>query len=99
MDTLNDLRTCIDAIDARIIHLLGVRGNLSRRVGEVKRRQGIPYKQAEVEIKKIETLKKLSVQHGINPVFIAKLWKDIMSWSLQIQGEEGEKQSPRGSWG
>ena len=69
---LLDMRHSIDNIDAALIHLLAERFKQTRRVGELKARQGLPPADPMREARQIARLRSLAVTADLDPEFAEK---------------------------
>lgn len=75
---LADLRISIDDIDSALITLLTERFRLTRKIGEFKRDKGLPAIDLEREAKQFAAIKQRAEAIGLNPAFIAKMWRVII---------------------
>jgi chorismate mutase len=69
---LLDMRHSIDNIDAALIHLLAERFKQTRKVGELKARQGLPAADPMREARQIARLRSLAVTADLDPEFAEK---------------------------
>ena len=69
---LLDMRHSIDNIDAALIHLLAERFKQTRKVGELKARQGLPPADPMREARQIARLRSLAVTADLDPEFAEK---------------------------
>lgn len=84
-DKIDAYRKKIDAIDAKIIDLLGKRISLILRVGSIKNSLNIPIRSISREQKLQETLKTMAKQKKIPPELIKKIYNQILSSSRLLQ--------------
>lgn len=81
-DTLPDellrAREKIDQIDQQLVTLLGERFAETLQVGKIKARQELQSFDPGREAQKLEKLRELSEQQGVNPDLVAKLFSQIM---------------------
>jgi chorismate mutase len=69
---LLEMRHSIDNIDAALIHLLAERFKQTRKVGELKARQGLPPADPMREAQQIARLRSLAVTADLDPEFAEK---------------------------
>jgi chorismate mutase len=69
---LLEMRHSIDNIDAALIHLLAERFKQTRKVGELKARQGLPPADPTREAQQIARLRSLAVTADLDPEFAEK---------------------------
>ena len=69
---LLEMRRSIDNIDAALIHLLAERFKQTRKVGELKARQGLPPADPAREANMIARLRSLAVDADLDPDFAEK---------------------------
>jgi chorismate mutase len=69
---LIEMRHSIDNIDAALIHLLAERFKQTRKVGELKARQGLPPADPAREARQIARLRSLAVDADLDPEFAEK---------------------------
>lgn len=84
-DKIDAYRKKIDAIDAKIIDLLGKRISLILRVGSIKNSLNMPIRSISREQKLLETLKTMAKQKKIPPELIKKIYNQILSSSRLLQ--------------
>ena len=82
-DELEELREQIDAVDREIVRLFGERMALTDRIGEYKKKNGLPVLDASREDKKLEAVLNLSSDE-LKP-YAAELFRGIMALSRQKQ--------------
>lgn len=85
MKTLNKLREEIDKIDNSIIKKLSKRKALSMKIGEIKSntKQNIIDSQREKRL--MQSYESLCDQYQLNPEFVKKLFKLIITNSRELQ--------------
>ena len=69
---LAEIRRSIDNIDAALVHLLAERFKQTRKVGELKAREGLPPADPEREAQQIARLRSLAVAADLDPEFAEK---------------------------
>jgi chorismate mutase len=85
---MKEVRRKIDAIDKKLIVLLAERAELSVQLGKIKKQKGLPVSDKKRETEIIEKIRKLAKKHDLNPLFIKKLYTDIIKESKRIQSHE-----------
>ena len=78
-DELLRLRGSIDNLDAAIVHLLAERFKCTEQVGRLKARAGFPPADPSREAVKIERLRRLSDDAGLDPEFAEKILNVIIA--------------------
>lgn len=76
---LGEIRKQIDAIDAEVIRLLGERGKLVHKVGELKPHVGavrVPERERQV----LENAARLAEEAGLEAAFGADLYKFLLNY-------------------
>ena len=90
---LLEMRHSIDNIDAALIHLLAERFKQTRKVGELKARQGLPPADPMREAQQIARLRSLAVTADLDPEFAEKflgfLVKEVIRHHEIIRAERG----------
>ena len=84
-DKIDTYRKKIDAIDAKIIDLLGKRISLILRVGSIKNSLNMPIRSVSREQKLLETLKTMAKDKKIPPALIKNIYNQILSSSRVLQ--------------
>ena len=69
---LAEIRRSIDNIDAALIHVLAERFKLTRKVGALKARTGLPPADPAREALQIARLRALALEAGLDPEFAEK---------------------------
>jgi chorismate mutase len=85
MTTLKQLRHRIEKTDAAIIKKLAVRIKLVKQIGALKAKTGKKVFDPTREKKLRDFYDKLSVQYQIQPNFIKRLFKNIITYSRKLQ--------------
>ena len=81
---MRELRERIDGVDDEILDLLAKRQELASRIGEMKRRQGIPIYDAERERSILSRLRGLNGDRLAQDA-VRAIWREIFSASRQAQ--------------
>ena len=82
--TLNQLRKQIDRIDLKLLRLLNDRAALAVRIGDLKRKQGLPVFDGRREREVLSRLTR--TQRGpLPPVSLLRIFRKILSESRKLQ--------------
>ncbi len=73
------LRDSIDNMDAALIHLLAERFKITKQVGVLKAREGLPAADSDREARQITRLRALAAQSHLDPEFAEKFLNFIVS--------------------
>ncbi|MBO1031533.1 chorismate mutase [Tessaracoccus sp. SD287] len=79
MVRLGELRGSIDNLDAALVHLLAERFKVTRQVGELKARGGLPAADPTREQRQIERLRALAADAQLDPEFAEKFLTFIVT--------------------
>lgn len=79
MVRLGELRGSIDNLDAALVHLLAERFKVTRQVGELKARGGLPAADPAREQRQIERLRALAADAQLDPEFAEKFLTFIVT--------------------
>ena len=77
--TLSDLRKSLDNLDKAIVVLLAERFRITRKIGILKAKKGLPARDKAREKEKLESLSKLAKDYGISSSLIREIFKLIMT--------------------
>lgn len=86
-DPLEKPRKEIDAIDAKIVALLGERWKLVEEVTRIKNKHDLPPLQPERFAELLEDVKDLAREHVVPEEMIEEMWHTIHKYSRRSQGE------------
>jgi len=81
---LKDCREKIDAIDAEILRLLNRRAGLSKQIGQIKSRAGLPV----IDLHREDIILRRVVRNSageISPDAVARIYGEILAESRRIQ--------------
>lgn len=81
-DELQQYRKKINQLDSRILKLLEERFAVVKKVGEYKKKHGLPVRNAKREK---ELVAAMTEQSGLDPEFVKKLYKLIFNNSYKIE--------------
>ena len=74
---IEQLREKIDKVDSRIVALLEERVDLAKKIGEAKRKHGLPVSDPKREQ---QVLIKVTERTKLNQGFVKKLFQDIIGY-------------------
>lgn len=77
-DQLSRYRQSIDNIDAALVYMLAERFKVTKAVGELKAREGLPPADAQREERQIERLRSLARDADLDPEFSEKFLRFII---------------------
>jgi chorismate mutase/prephenate dehydrogenase len=84
-DQLSIYRSLVDVIDRIVLELLATRMTLSRLIGAVKRGQGLPIVDEDLEVKRITKMLAYAEQLGLPESMVRELYGTIVAWSRCAQ--------------
>lgn len=87
MDKLAEYRAEIDAIDERLIELLGRRYTVCRDVARFKKEKRIPMMQSGRVEQVKERCARLAERHGVDPGFVRELYAVIIGEACRIEDQ------------
>lgn len=82
--SLEEVRGEIDAIDARIIELLGARQQLVMRAATFKRNEHevrAPDRRARMMVR----LRELAVRHGVEPMLVERVYNTLIDGFIELE--------------
>ncbi len=82
------MRRRIDEIDGHILRFLKERLEVSRKIGETKRAQGISFRDYEREDQVYANVVKSASLLGLNPPEIEAVYREIIAMSVRAQESE-----------
>jgi chorismate mutase/prephenate dehydratase len=85
MQKIEQLREKIEKIDAAIIEHLAARKILSEQIGQLKIDMGKAVLDPAREEYLLKQHKKVSLEYGLDPLFVTELFKIIFSYSHSLQ--------------
>lgn len=88
MNKIKDLRFEIDNIDKRLLDLIVERLRIAKEIGKVKKDEGMEIIDRQREKEVFERLAPQARKEGINPVIVEKIWKALMEYSYEIEGDK-----------
>lgn len=78
--TLDELRQQIDEIDEQLVRLINARAHCALRIGEIKKRMGLPIYQPEREAEVLQRVRAASVAGGgpLGPEAISRVFERVI---------------------
>jgi chorismate mutase len=83
-----ELRKKIDEIDKKIVYLLKDRMELCKRIGAVKRENGIAVRDLTREDQVYLNVMATALEAGLDPQKVENIFKGIIAFSVFVQGAE-----------
>ncbi|MBW2057902.1 MAG: chorismate synthase [Deltaproteobacteria bacterium] len=83
--TLEGLRKEIDGVDHRIVELLARRNEISREIGEYKRRRGLEIRDRERESRLLEQRTQWALESGLDTALVGEIFDLLLRGSREIQ--------------
>ena len=94
MTDLNKYRSDIEEVDQSIIELIDKRIGITKRIFEVKRREGKPIRDPELEGRVLRRAMDLATEKNLDAGAVKNIYEILISMSTQKQQElQGENQS------
>jgi chorismate mutase len=91
---LLDLREQIDRLDQELVLLLAHRFVLTRKVGEIKARENLEPFDGTREQDKLQRIRALCEEHGLNPELVSEILAGIMREVVQNHERMKAQQKP-----
>ncbi|MBS7646461.1 MAG: chorismate mutase [Candidatus Bathyarchaeia archaeon] len=88
MEKIAALRQKIDEIDEKILLLLKERIEVSKKIGEIKQKQGIPVRDPKREEEKYKHISEKAAEFGLDAEDVKNLFQKIIDISIRIQKSE-----------
>lgn len=85
MLTIEQLRKCIEKVDAEIIERLAKRQALSQQIGKLKSEQGKAIVDPSQEEKLFHYYHDQALKYGLQPTMIKRIFNIIIAYSRKIQ--------------
>jgi len=84
-------RKIIASIDWLIVTLIAWRMKIALKIEKEKRKTNLPILFPEVERMRLEAVRKIAKERGLNLDFIEKILKEIIFESVRVQEEQRER--------
>ena len=85
MAEISKLRKKVDEIDDQILTALCERVKVCKAIGDAKKKQGKPIKDSQRETEVFNRVKEKSVEFGLNPVQIERVYREIVNMCSAVQ--------------
>lgn len=85
MVEIEELRKRVDAIDDQILSMLCERVKVCKTIGEQKKKQGTPVRDASRENEVYRRIKEKSVEMGLNAAQIEAVYHEIVNMCSAVQ--------------
>ncbi|MCW3994568.1 MAG: chorismate mutase [Candidatus Bathyarchaeota archaeon] len=85
MDDLTELRRKIDQLDDQVLLALSERVKVCRAIGEVKKKQGMPIRDALREKEVYNRIKQRAVEFGLDAGQVEALYHEIVNMCSAVQ--------------
>ena len=82
---LSDIRKEIDRIDESLIKLLAERQRWVEKAVVVKKRDGIPARDAARFAQVLDHVRVLSRGHKVDPALVEAMWTEMMEWFVAFE--------------
>ena len=87
-DDLQKLRVEIDGVDKALVEVLAKRFEISRRIGQCKKEQGLPPRDERREREMLQQRKALAKEHGIDPDLVDSIFQAVLNKVVQENEQE-----------
>jgi len=88
VESIETLRKKIDAIDDNLVTLLKERTELSKRIGKVKKANGLAVKDLRREDEVYLHVMSKALELGLDPQKVEGIFKEIIALCVSVQGAE-----------
>ncbi len=85
MNSLSDLRSEIDHIDSQLVELLGERGKIVQKIGDLKKTTNKTSLDLNRWGQVLRQVKQSGEKHSVPAEVIEKIWNELHRWSLQLE--------------
>ena len=85
MDEIQQLRKKVDAIDDQILNALYERVKICKSIGDSKKKQGKPVRDASRETDLFERVKERSIRFGLNSGQVEAVYREIVNMCSAVQ--------------
>jgi chorismate mutase len=85
VDDLKQLRKKVDAVDEQILHLFSDRAKICRAIGEAKKKQGSPIRDAERESEVYQRIKAKAASLGLDSMQVEQVYREIVNMCSSVQ--------------
>jgi chorismate mutase len=85
MDELERYRKLVDQVDELILRALAERAKICRAIGLVKKKRGMPVRDVSREKEVYKSVKKKSVEFGLDPLQVEAVYREIVNMCSAVQ--------------
>jgi len=82
---MDEIRKQIKEIDKKQIKLIAERMQLSKKLGQIKKENGLPVKDDKREKELYEFWRGTAKENGVSPELVEKIWELILEESILTQ--------------
>lgn len=86
MEEIVKLRNQINEVDEKILDLIVERTNLAKKIGVLKKQNGIEIVDKEREEEILTDLINKANEKGLDPEIVKKVWKIFIQVSYEVEG-------------
>lgn len=87
-ETMNVLRTQIDALDEELVRLLHIRSHYIDRAVDLKKVEGLPARITDRVVEVLDKVAHTAEGKGLDPQLARKLWTELIEWSIARESKE-----------
>jgi chorismate mutase/prephenate dehydratase len=88
MDDLKQLRMKIDALDEKVLRLLGERVQICKAIGASKKKKGLPVRDNDRENEVYKHIKAKAADFAVDPVQVEAVYREIVNMCSDVQVKE-----------
>ena len=88
MENITTLRKKIDEIDEKFVLLLKDRMELCKRIGKIKKEEGLAVKDLRREDEVYLHIMSKALEYGLDPQKVEAIFKQIVALGVSVQGAE-----------
>lgn len=85
MDDIEKLRKCIDAVDDQILMALCERIKVCKAIGDLKKSQGMPIKDADRENEVYKRIREKAAELGLDSGQVEAVYREIVNICTNVQ--------------
>ena len=83
--TMGDIRKEIDRIDESLLKLLAERQRWVEKAIVVKRRDGLPARDAQRILQVLDHIRVLARAHKVDPALVEAMWTEMIEWFVAYE--------------
>ncbi len=85
MEDIEQMRKRIDEVDEQILSFLGERAKICRTIGETKKANGKPVKDADRENQVYKCVREKAREFGLDPAQVEAVYREIVNMCSSVQ--------------